>query len=195
MSNNNTPPDILLYGVLVYDLLETLQRKLTTPAVITRLKENVAPDVLAAHTSRADVVIALQYSGMQPAPNLRLLQIPGAGMDQINFAEVPPQARVCNAYGHDVAGGEYVVMAMLAWCHEFVSAHESMRGGTPKHRAPTATLTALWNLCRLAWHRDRCRPPPDCGLRPWRHRAPYRRGSAWRKFLRGADTESRRSIW
>lgn len=130
MSNNNKPLDILLYGVLVYDLLETLQRKLTTPAVITRLKENVAPDVLAAHMSRADVVIALKYSGMPPAPNLRLLQIPGAGMDQINFAEVPPQARVCNAYGHDVAGGEYVVMAMLAWCHEFVSAHESMRAGS-----------------------------------------------------------------
>ena len=68
MSNNNKPLDILLYGVLVYDLLDTLQRKLTTPAVITRLKENVAPDVLAAHMSCADVVIALKYSGMPPGP-------------------------------------------------------------------------------------------------------------------------------
>ncbi len=67
MSNNNRPLDILLYGVLVYDLLETLQRDLTAPTVITRLKENVAPDVLAAHMSRADVVIALKYSGMPPA--------------------------------------------------------------------------------------------------------------------------------
>ena len=75
MSNNNKPFGILLYGVLVYDLLEALQRKLTTPAVITRLKENVAPDVLAAHTSRSDVVIALKYSGMPPAPNLRLFRM------------------------------------------------------------------------------------------------------------------------
>lgn len=75
MSNNNKPLGILLYGVLVYDLLETLQRKLTTPAVITRLKENVAPDVLAAHMSRTDVVIALKYSGMPPAPNLRLFRM------------------------------------------------------------------------------------------------------------------------
>ena len=75
MSNNNKPLGILLYGVLVYDLLETLQRKLTTPAVITRLKDNVAPDVLAAHTSRADVVIALTYLGMPPVPNLRLFRM------------------------------------------------------------------------------------------------------------------------
>ena len=127
---NNKPLNILLYGVLVYDLLETLQRKLTTPAVITRLKENVSPEVLAAHTSRADVIIALKYLDMPPAPNLRLLHIPGAGLDQINFAEVPPQASVSNAYGHDVAGGEYVVMAMLAWCHEFVAAHVSMQAGS-----------------------------------------------------------------
>ncbi len=69
MFSNNKPLGILLYGVLVDDLPETLQRKLTTPAVITRLKENVVPDVLAAHMSRADVVIALKYSGMPP-PNL-----------------------------------------------------------------------------------------------------------------------------
>ena len=126
----NKPLDILLYGALVYDLLETLQRKLNTPAVITRLKENAAPEMLAAHLARADVIIALKYLAMPRAPNLRLLQIPGAGLDQINFAEVPPQAHVCNAYGHAVAGGEYVVMAMLAWCHEFVAAHDSMRAGS-----------------------------------------------------------------
>lgn len=76
MSNNNKPLGILFYGVLVYDLLETLQRKLTTPAVITRLKDKVAPDVLVAHSSRADVVIALTYSGMPPVPNLRLFRMP-----------------------------------------------------------------------------------------------------------------------
>ena len=124
------PLEILLYGALVYGLLDTLKSKLTTPANITRLKENTAPDVLAAHMANADVVIALKYDAMPPAPKLRLLQVPGAGLDQIQFDQVPKQATLCNAYGHDVAGGEYVVLAMLAWCHEFVPAHESLKAGS-----------------------------------------------------------------
>ena len=124
------PLEILLYGALVYDLLDTLKSKLTTPANITRLKENTAPDVLAAHMANANVVIALKYDAMPPAPKLRLLQVPGAGLDQIQFDQVPKQATICNAYGHDVAGGEYVVLAMLAWCHEFVPAHESLKAGS-----------------------------------------------------------------
>jgi phosphoglycerate dehydrogenase-like enzyme len=130
MPNNNNPINILLYGVLVYELLETLQRKLTMPSLVTRLKEDAPRDVLADHMSRADVVIALQYSNMPAAPKLRLLQVPGAGLDQIKFDEVPSHAAICNAYGHDVAGGEYVLLAMLAWCHEFVAAHESMKAGS-----------------------------------------------------------------
>lgn len=128
--SNSKPLEIVLYGVLVFDLLETLKRKLRSPANIIRVKENVARSELAKHTAAADVVIALKYSNMPPAPTLRLLQIPGAGLDQIAFDEVPPQAIVCNAYGHDVAGGEYVVMSMLAWCHQLIPAHESMKAGS-----------------------------------------------------------------
>jgi phosphoglycerate dehydrogenase-like enzyme len=128
--SNKKPLEILLYGVLVFDLIETLQRKLRSPANIVRLKENTAPEILAKHMASADVVIALNYADMPPAPRLRLLQIPGAGLDQIKFNEVPAQAMICNAYGHDVAGGEYVVMSMLAWCHEFIPAHESMKAGS-----------------------------------------------------------------
>ncbi len=130
MSNNDKSANILLYGFLVYELLETLQRKLNTPAVITRLTENVSPEDLVKAMSGADIIIALKYLDMPPAPNLRLLQVPGAGLDQINFNEVPQRATICNAYGHDIAGGEYVLMSMLAWCHEFVAAHESMKAGS-----------------------------------------------------------------
>ena len=130
MSKNTDPIKIVLYGVLVYDLLDTLQAKLKTPATISRLKENAASAELAEHMLSADVVIALKYQHMPPAPKMRLLQIPGAGTDQINFDEVPRQATVCNAYGHDIAGGEYVVLAMLAWCHDFVPAHESLKAGS-----------------------------------------------------------------
>ncbi len=130
MSEKDDVTNILLYGVLVYDLLELLKHKLRTPANISRVKENVSPVELAKKMSESDVVIALKYANMPAAPRLRLLQIPGAGLDQIKFEEVPPQATICNAYGHDVAGGEYVVMSMLAWCHQLIPAHESMKAGS-----------------------------------------------------------------
>lgn len=146
MSNNTKPLGILLYGVLVYDLLETLQRKLTTPAVITRLKENVAPDVLAAHMSRADVVIALKYSGMPPAPNLRLLQIPGAGMDQINSPKCRHKRACVTLTAMMSRAGN--TSSWRCW-RGVMNSSQRMNPCGPeaqKHRAPTAMLTALWNL-------------------------------------------------
>ncbi len=130
MSQNTTPIKIVLYGVLVYDLLGTLRAKISTPATIIRLKENAPSEELAEHLLDAEVLIALKYQNMPPAPRMGLLQIPGAGTDQINFEEVPPLATVCNAYGHDVAGGEYVLLAMLALCHDFIPAHESLKAGS-----------------------------------------------------------------
>ncbi len=159
MSNKN-PLEILLYGVLVFDLLDTLKKKLKTPASFVRLKENVTPDELAQHMLSADVVIALNYADMPPAPKLRLLQIPGAGLDQIKVSEVPAQAIICNAYGHDVAGGEYVVMSMLAWCHEFVAAHESMKAGSwrmsgrtgaPLHEELYGKTVGILGLGPIGW--------------------------------------------
>lgn len=130
MSKNNNTLKIVMYGLLVYDLLDTLRSKLKTSATVTRLKENAPPELMAAQLLEADVVIAVKYQRMPQAPKLRLLQIPGAGADQINFDEVPRHAAVCNAYGHEVASGEYAVLAMLAWCHDFIPAHETLKAGS-----------------------------------------------------------------
>jgi phosphoglycerate dehydrogenase-like enzyme len=43
----------------------------------------------------------------------RLLQVPGAGLDRIDLAAVPPEATVCNAYEHEGPIAEYVFSAML----------------------------------------------------------------------------------
>ena len=81
--------NILLYGALVYGLEDTLRRKLAAPANITRLKEDAPRATLAAVLAEADVVIALSYRDMPPAPRLALLQAPGAGLDQIAIDQVP----------------------------------------------------------------------------------------------------------
>ena len=48
------------------------------------------------------------------APRLRLVQVPGAGLDRIDRAALAPGTALANAYGHDVGIAEYVIGAMLA---------------------------------------------------------------------------------
>jgi phosphoglycerate dehydrogenase-like enzyme len=124
------PLKILLHGLPVHELADTLRGKLVAPAEIRRLKENAPAAELAAALAEAEIVIALAYRDMPPAPRMRLLQVPGAGLDQIDLAAVPPRAFVCNAYGHDVAGAEYALLGMLAWCHDLLPAHESFKAGS-----------------------------------------------------------------
>jgi phosphoglycerate dehydrogenase-like enzyme len=122
--------NIVLYGALVQSLDSTLSRKLSAPANISKLTESSPRADLIHACERADVIIALAYRDMPPAPRLRLLQAPGAGVDQVCLDQVPATATVCNAYGHDVAAAEYAVLGMLAWQHQLLEAHESFRSGT-----------------------------------------------------------------
>jgi len=64
----------------------------------------------------ADAMISMNWPGNMPtAPKLRLLQLPGAGTDDIAFDAVPPQVSVCNVYEHEIGIAEYVLSAMLQW--------------------------------------------------------------------------------
>ena len=64
----------------------------------------------------ANAIISMSWpSDMPPAPKLRLLQLPGAGTDDIAFDAVPAQAAVCNVFEHEIGIAEYVLSAMLQW--------------------------------------------------------------------------------
>ena len=64
----------------------------------------------------ADALVSMNWAqNMPPAPRLRLLQLPGAGTDDIAFESVPAQAAVCNVYEHEIGIAEYVLSAMLQW--------------------------------------------------------------------------------
>jgi phosphoglycerate dehydrogenase-like enzyme len=61
-----------------------------------------------------DVLITLRYSRRDAiAPKFRLLHVPGAGIDGIDFASLPDEATVCNVYEHETPIAEYVMVAML----------------------------------------------------------------------------------
>ena len=64
----------------------------------------------------ADAVISMNWpKDMPAAPKLKLLQLPGAGTDDIVFEAVPAQAAVCNVFEHEIGIAEYVLSAMLQW--------------------------------------------------------------------------------
>jgi len=73
-------------------------------------------DDMARKLEDADAHVSMNWpADMPPAPRLRLLQLPGAGTDDIAFEAVPPQAAVCNVYEHEIGIAEYIFSAMLQW--------------------------------------------------------------------------------
>jgi phosphoglycerate dehydrogenase-like enzyme len=54
-----------------------------------------------------------------PAPSARLVQSVATGIEWIEQDALPRGVAICNAYGHETAIAEYIVMVMLVWSHRF----------------------------------------------------------------------------
>ena len=79
-----------------------------------------------------DVLVSMAFTRAMAAaaPRLRLVQVPGAGLDRIERAALPAGTWLANAYGHETGIAEYVLGAMLALTREFVRLDAALRGGT-----------------------------------------------------------------
>jgi phosphoglycerate dehydrogenase-like enzyme len=83
---------------------------------------------LAAALEEADAMISMDWSRDMPsAPGLRLIQLPGAGTDDIDFDAVPRQAAVCNVYEHEIGIAEYVLAAMLHFTVRLSAMDQALR--------------------------------------------------------------------
>ena len=93
------------------------------PIDLTRLSQTAAGfDILVSNHWRAD---------HPPAPKLRLVQSVATGVELIDLSALPKGCAVCNAFGHETAIAEYVVMVMLALHHRlFQIAGEFRDGGS-----------------------------------------------------------------
>lgn len=71
-------------------------------------------EAFARALSDADAMISMAWSAaMPPAPKLKLVHLPGAGTDEIDFAALPPHTSVCNAYEHEIGIAEYTIAVLL----------------------------------------------------------------------------------
>ncbi len=70
----------------------------------------------------AEVLISCRYNhSFPPLPALRLLQVPATGVNSISLTAVPAAAAVCNAFGHQIAVAEYVILGMLACTRDLLA--------------------------------------------------------------------------
>jgi phosphoglycerate dehydrogenase-like enzyme len=78
------------------------------------------------------VLVSLVFNSEMAAAaqKLRLVQVPGAGLDRIDRAALPAQTTLANAYGHEVGIAEYVIGAMLAMTRDFCRIDAALRRGT-----------------------------------------------------------------
>ena len=73
-----------------------------------------------AAASDADILVSNHWrADYPPAPRLRLVQSVATGIELFDLAALPPGAAICNAFGHQTAIAEYVLMTMLVWSHRF----------------------------------------------------------------------------
>jgi phosphoglycerate dehydrogenase-like enzyme len=73
-----------------------------------------------AAAADADILVSNHWRAEYPrAPSLRLVQSVATGTELIDLAALPPGVVICNAFGHETAIAEYVLMTMLVWSHRF----------------------------------------------------------------------------
>lgn len=80
--------------------------------------------------SRAHACISMQWpKDMPAAPQLKLLHLPGAGTDAIDFDAVPNTTTICNVFEHEISISEYVMATMLQWVIPLPQLQADLRRG------------------------------------------------------------------
>ena len=86
---------------------------------------------IVSRLPEVDVLVTLAFSRQMggAARRLKLVQVPGAGLDRIDRSALPAGTWLANAYGHEVGIAEYVLGAMLALTRDFCRLDASLRRG------------------------------------------------------------------
>jgi phosphoglycerate dehydrogenase-like enzyme len=118
---------VAFVGPLSSSFADRVRAHLTMPCDFIHTDEknarNVLPDV--------DVLVTLVFTSEMGAAarRLRLIQVPGAGVDRIDRAAMPSGASLAKAHGHETGIAEYVLGAMIALSRDFDRVHTGLRAG------------------------------------------------------------------
>ena len=114
-------------GTFPASLEQPVRRHLTTPCEIIVVDES---DILP-ELQHIDVLVTMALTAEMgnAATRLKLVQVPGAGLDWIDRSALPPGTMLANAYGHEAGIAEYVIGAILALTREFIRLDHALRHG------------------------------------------------------------------
>ncbi|HVH80368.1 MAG TPA: 2-hydroxyacid dehydrogenase [Stellaceae bacterium] len=114
-------------GTFPASLEQPVRRHLTIPCEIVAASE---ADILP-RLPETEVLVTMGLTAAmgQMSSRLRLVQVPGAGVDRIDRSALPAGALLANAYGHETGIAEYVIGAMLALTREFSRLDKALRRG------------------------------------------------------------------
>src|SRR5262249_11535124 len=108
-------------------LAEPVRMRLSVPCeVITDHEAGIV-----SRLGDVDVLISMCFTKemADAGPRLKLIQVPGAGLDRIERAALRPGTRLANAYGHEVGIAEYVIGVMIALQRGFARIDGKLRRG------------------------------------------------------------------
>jgi phosphoglycerate dehydrogenase-like enzyme len=118
---------VVFAGTFAVQLAEPVRARLSVPCdVITTDEAGVT-----TRLSDADVLVSMGFTREMAAaaPRLRLVQVPGAGLDRIDRGALRPGLRLANAYGHEAGIAEYIIGAMIALTRSFARLDAKLRQG------------------------------------------------------------------
>jgi phosphoglycerate dehydrogenase-like enzyme len=123
----DAPLRVAFAGVFAGHLADRVRARLRIPCEVA-----VAGDrEILTQLGDVDVLVTMAFTREMAAaaPRLRLVQVPGAGLDRIDRTALAPHAALANAHGHDVGIAEYVIGAMLALARSFCRIDADLRRG------------------------------------------------------------------
>jgi len=120
---------IAFMGTFPASLAAPVRRHLSIPCEIA-VSEEVGVGAIS-RLSEVDVLVTLALTQEigRAATRVKLVQVPGAGLDRIDRSALPKGAVLANVYGHETGIAEYVIGAMLTLTREFNRVDAALRAG------------------------------------------------------------------
>ena len=111
----------LFLGRVAADTAEGIKAQLPNSLEVEILDDPIDRDRLPIAAANADILVSNHWRREYgTAPNVRLVQSVATGVDLFDLGVLPSGVTVCNAFGHETAIAEYVVMTMLALHHRLL---------------------------------------------------------------------------
>ena len=108
--------NIVLFGENSANQTERLRSLLGPGWKLTAVDEDAGQAEIDDALSSAQIFVSRSFDQRhRNCRDLRLVHAPGAGWDRIDPGLLPKGGTICNAYGHEIAIAEYVMMSMLEW--------------------------------------------------------------------------------